>query len=233
MTVGRLLFALEFLHTEAEIIHADLKTDNVMLSLEDTTILRDFMKSEAESPSPREKIDESRIVYQSREFEGKGYGLLVLCGSGEARIGKRHKSGPFVQPNTYKAPEIIFEMPCGSALDIWNLAGLLRTAPVYLSCCIIWDPFKHLALMVALIGPPPSEFVRRSEATEQCFGPGGLWIAHEHAAIPPVSLEGREGRLSGQEKESFIRSMGSMLKWPPEEHSTAKQLLEGPWFDTF
>ncbi|KMQ46174.1 hypothetical protein HL42_3229 [Trichophyton rubrum] len=192
MTVGRLLFALEFLHTEAEIIHADLKTDNVMLSLEDTTILRDFMKSEAESPSPREKIDESRIVYQSREFEGKGYGLLVLCGSGEARIGKRHESSPF-----------------------------------------IWDPFKHLALMVALIGPPPSEFVKRSEATEQCFGPGGLWIAHEHAAIPPVSLEGRERRLSGQEKESFIRSMGSMLKWPPEEHSTAKQLLEGPWFDTF
>lgn len=111
--------------------------------------------------------------------------------------------------------------------------------------------------MVALIGPPPSEFVKRSEATEQCFGPGGkqpsfspdlfggfscsfssdtqvgLWIAHEHAAIPPVSLEGRERRLSGQEKESFIRSMGSMLKWPPEEHSTAKQLLEGPWFDTF
>lgn len=35
------------------------------------------------------------------------------------------------------------------------------------------EPFKHLALMVALIGPPPSEFVRCRETTEQYFDPGG------------------------------------------------------------
>lgn len=36
-----------------------------------------------------------------------------------------------------------------------------------------YDPFKHLAPMVALLGPPPSEFVSRSETTEQRFGPDG------------------------------------------------------------
>ena len=35
------------------------------------------------------------------------------------------------------------------------------------------EPFKHLALMVALVGPPPNEFVQRSETTEQCFEPDG------------------------------------------------------------
>lgn len=35
------------------------------------------------------------------------------------------------------------------------------------------DPFKHLALMAALIGPPPTAFVRRSETTEQCFDSSG------------------------------------------------------------
>jgi non-specific serine/threonine protein kinase len=35
------------------------------------------------------------------------------------------------------------------------------------------DAFKHLALMVALIRPPPSEFVRRSETTEQFFDSSG------------------------------------------------------------
>lgn len=35
------------------------------------------------------------------------------------------------------------------------------------------DPFKHLALMVALIGPPSKEFVKRSETTEQCFNSDG------------------------------------------------------------
>ncbi|EFR05182.1 CMGC/SRPK protein kinase [Nannizzia gypsea CBS 118893] len=79
MTVKRLLSALDFLHTEAEIIHCDLKTDNLMLGLEDTTTPREFAKAEAKNPSPRKKIDESRTVYKSRKFlppfGGKGYGL--------------------------------------------------------------------------------------------------------------------------------------------------------------
>ena len=35
------------------------------------------------------------------------------------------------------------------------------------------DAFKHLAVMVALLGNPPAEFVKRSETTEQCFDTGG------------------------------------------------------------
>lgn len=36
-----------------------------------------------------------------------------------------------------------------------------------------YEPYKHLALMVALIGPPPADFVRRSETTGQCFDHNG------------------------------------------------------------
>ncbi|KLJ06594.1 hypothetical protein EMPG_17908 [Blastomyces silverae] len=93
------------------------------------------------------------------------------------------------------------------------------------------DPLKHLALMVALIGPPPSEFVRRSETTKQCFDPSGKspCLLLGNATIPSVSLESLESRLSGQEKESFIQFMRSMLKWLPEERRTARQLLQDPW----
>lgn len=103
-----------------------------MLSLEDNNMLADFAKAEAEDPSPRKKIDESRIIYKSRRFRrparGKSYGLPILCDFGEARIGKTQTSGPFVQPHIYRAPEIIFEMSWGSAVDIWNMAGLVRIA---------------------------------------------------------------------------------------------------------
>lgn len=92
-------------------------------------MLADFAKTEAENPSPRKKINEARIIYESRTFRrpagGKGYGLPILCDFGEARIGERQESGPFVQPHIYRAPEIIFEMPWGSSVDIWNLAGLV------------------------------------------------------------------------------------------------------------
>jgi len=111
------------------------------------------------------------------------------------------------------------------------------------------DPFKHLALMVALIGPPPIKFVQRSETTQQCFDHNGsrpplqsvlaskscadllvgAWIAHAEATVPPISLESLEERLSGSEKELFIHFLRSMLKWLPEERKTARQLLEDPW----
>ncbi|PYI35750.1 protein kinase [Aspergillus indologenus CBS 114.80] len=240
MTVKRLLLALDFLHTEANVIHTDIKTDNLMLSLEDDGMLADFAQAEAEDPSPGKQIDESRITYQSRRFRrpsaGKSYGLPILCDFGEARIGIQQESGPFVQPHIYRAPEIIFEMPWGCAADIWNLAGLIWDLfeGEHLFDDIFdakggHDPFKHLARMVALIGPPPEEFTRRSETTEQCFDPSGAWIAQEEAVVPMISLESLEQRLAGEEKVEFIRFMTAMLKWLPEERKTAKQLLEDPW----
>ncbi|KAB8202643.1 kinase-like domain-containing protein [Aspergillus parasiticus] len=240
MTVMRLLLALDFLHTEAEVIHTDLKTDNLMLSLEDSSMMADFAAAESENPSPRKWIDHSHIIHISRKFrrptEGSSYGLPVLCDFGEARIGKTQESGPFVQPHIYRAPEVIFEMPWGSAIDIWNLAALIWDLfeGQHLFGDIFdskggHDPFKHLALMVALIGPPPTKFVRRSETTEQCFESSGGWIAHNEAPIPTVSLETLEKRLNGEEKELFLAFIMSMLKWLPEERKTAKQLLEHPF----
>ncbi|EAU34393.1 predicted protein [Aspergillus terreus NIH2624] len=162
----------------------DLKTDNLMLSLEDDTMLADFTKEEIDHPSPRKQVSESRTIYQSRRFRrptrGKGYGLPILCDFGEARIGQRQESGPFVQPHIYRAPEIIFEMTWGSPVDIWNLGALIWDLfeGTHLFGDIFdsrggHDPFKHLALMVALIGPPPTEFVQRSETTDQCFDRNG------------------------------------------------------------
>ncbi|PLB37392.1 putative protein kinase [Aspergillus candidus] len=230
MTVKRLLLALDFLHTDAEIIHTGIQPyDNLMLSLEDNSMLADFAKDEAEDPSPRREVHKSHINYQS-------YGLPILCGFGEARTGKKQESGPFIRPHIYRALEIIFEMPWGSPVDIWNLAGLIWDLfeGEHLFEDIFdrkggHDPFKHLALMVALIGPPLQEFVRRSETTEQCFDRSGAWVAHEDASIHLVSLESLERRLSGQEKASFIQFIKSMLEWLPEGRKTARQPLEDPW----
>ncbi|KAF2161840.1 hypothetical protein M409DRAFT_58907 [Zasmidium cellare ATCC 36951] len=245
MTLQRVLLALDFLHTEADVIHLDLKTDNLMLSLEEDAMLSDFMDKEIRQPSPRKKVDESRTIHQSSKFRqpsaGEGFGLPILCDFGEARIGQIQETGPFVQPHIYRAPEIIFEMAWGSAVDIWNLGALLIASQIWdlfegyhlfgdiFSSNGKHDPFKHLALMVALLGPPPGDFVRRSETTEQCFDRDGAWIACNEAAVPSTTLEDLEIRLSGSEKEKFLGFVRSMLKWLPEERKTAAQLLDDPW----
>jgi len=66
----------------------------------------------------------------ARKPRNRNYGLPILCDFGEARIGLTQESGPFVQPQIYRAPEIIFEMQWGSAVDIWNVACLVRYCPM-------------------------------------------------------------------------------------------------------
>lgn len=101
-----------------------------MLSLEDTSVMEDFANAEVKHPTPRKVVDESRTVFLSktsrRPAKDKGYGLPILCDFGEARIGICQNSGSFVQPHLYRAPEVIFEMPWGPPIDIWNLACVVR-----------------------------------------------------------------------------------------------------------
>ncbi|KAF2723595.1 kinase domain-containing protein [Polychaeton citri CBS 116435] len=222
MTLQRLLSALDFLHTEAKVIHSDLKTDNLMLSIEDQTILDRFEIAEIDDPSPRKVID------NFPKPDSRKYGLPMLCDFGEARIGATQEGGPLVQPHIYRAPEVTFEMPWGPSIDIWNLA------------CLAWDllqgkrlfgdifdgkghhdPFKHLARMVDLIGPPPRDFVRRSETAGQCFDTGGEWRCLLKKDVVT--------RVAGREVEPFLQFTRSMLKWLPEERKTARELLQDPW----
>ncbi|KAL2854199.1 kinase domain protein [Aspergillus pseudodeflectus] len=218
MTVRRLLLALDFLHCEAG-------TDNIMLGVEDPSMLTDFATAEIEDPSPRKVIDQSRTIYTSRRFRrpiaGKGYGLPILCDFGEARIGKIHESGPFVQPHIYRAPEVIFEMPWGC--PIWDLFEGEHLFGDIFNSRGRHDAFKHLASMVALIGSP------RANSCGVARRQSSAWRAHNEEPIPNGSLEAREKRLSGEEKELFLGFIRSMLKWMPEERYTAKQLLEHPF----
>lgn len=104
-----------------------------MLTVEDLTMLERFERAEIDEPSPRKPVDTSRTVYKSRRFpkpKDDRYGLPILCDFGEARIGETQESGPFVQPHIYRAPEVIFEMPWGPPIDIWNLGGLVRVSDI-------------------------------------------------------------------------------------------------------
>ncbi|KAI9687374.1 MAG: hypothetical protein M1822_002417 [Bathelium mastoideum] len=127
-------------------------------------------------------------------------------------------------------------MPRGPPIDIWNLACLDLFEGTHLFDDVFngkghHDPFRHLALIYSLIGPPPSKFVERSETTEQCFDSNGKWIADEHAHIPPNKLDDMETRLHGEDKRLFLQFIRSMLKWLPEERKTAKELLQDPWLN--
>ncbi|KAL2863743.1 kinase-like domain-containing protein [Aspergillus lucknowensis] len=229
-----LLQALDFLHADANITHCDLKESNIMLTVEDEGVLEDFEKAEKEDPSPRKMINDERSIYATRNFRhprNNAWGYPVLCDFGEARIGPRH-SHEWIQPEVYRAPEIILELDWSHSVDIWN-AG-----------CLVWDMLEqkhlfkgedeegytnryHIAEMVAYLGSPPLEFQRRSGRSPLVFTEDGHWKGNP--PLPPITFENTEEKLYGASKIAFLKFLRSMLAWVPDERKSARELLEDPW----
>ncbi|KAL9609834.1 MAG: hypothetical protein Q9167_005422 [Letrouitia subvulpina] len=185
-----LLSALDYLHSEAQAIGSNLNfssrfsslvTDisawNILLGIEDKSIIQKFIKAEQEHPSARKEV-QGYPVYASRAFEspsGKSIGEPLLSDFGSAVSGEVEHDED-VQPNVYRAPEMCLKAPWSYSIDIWNVG------------CLIWDLFEgkhlfsgrdpkerrymtraHLAEMVALMGTPPPELLRKGKRAAEFF----------------------------------------------------------------
>lgn len=99
-----------------------------MLTLRDETVLEDFEMTESGNPTARKVIDDTRTIYISRKIgriRSRKYGYPVLCDLGEAKISPV-ETFSLIQPDPYRAPEVIFEMmPWRAPVDIWNVGTLV------------------------------------------------------------------------------------------------------------
>ncbi|KAE8330588.1 kinase-like protein [Aspergillus sergii] len=234
-TLRRVFLALDYLHTECQIIHTDIKANNIMFELADDSVFIKSEDDELQNPSPRKELD-GRAIYLSRELEilpGK-IGAPVLCDLGSATLGSIEHSED-VQPDIYRAPEVILKAPWSYSIDIWNVG------------CMIWNIFEggslftghdsefkayrsraHLAEMINLLGPPPPSLLARGKQTQRFFSDTGEF--REATLLQNMTpIEQRETTLQGEDKESFLRMMRRMLQWEPKKRSSAKELAEDEW----
>ena len=102
----------------------DLQPSNILLGVEDESILANFEKEERCNSSPR-KVNSDYTIYTSRELGiPKRHGRPVLSDFGEARFGEQDYDG-YIQPYPYRAPEVILQMRWDSKVDIWNFGMLV------------------------------------------------------------------------------------------------------------
>ncbi|KAJ8488921.1 hypothetical protein ONZ51_g3246 [Trametes cubensis] len=228
------LLGLAYLHQEANMVHADIQEKNILFSIGDPASLEAFEEAVWTSPSPQKEAGD-RTIYISRPVKLKTNGGLVLGDFGEARFGQTTYTD-LIQPEPYRAPEVMLGMPWDEKVDIWSVGTM------------IWDMFqdKHMfrvpsgldyegkmrhrmAHIVSLLGPPPVDFLKRSETEEpwKYFDAQGNWTGA--VDLPKDSLELSEQRLQGENKAHFLRFVRRMVAWRPEDRSPAHELLEDPW----
>ncbi|RAK96409.1 kinase-like protein [Aspergillus ibericus CBS 121593] len=229
VTVRFMLVALDYLH-EAKVVHTDINPHNILLGIDDTSILTEMEEDELSNPAPQ-KLLSDRTIFATRAMP-LSTGEPVLADLGEARIAQTTQTG-LIMPSVYRAPEVMLGMQWDEKVDVWGLGqtawtlfeqGHLFTTPDLES---EMDHARRFAEMMALLGPPPVEFLRRSERSWRFWDENGKW--NGRVDIPEQSLETRETRLQGDGKVLFLRFLRKALSWVPEDRPTAKELLMDEW----
>ncbi|KAI0431806.1 CMGC protein kinase [Xylaria sp. FL1042] len=228
-----LLLALDFLHSECHIIHTDIKEENILLGLVDSSIVEQLDTKEIAASSLYKSVNGYNL-YKSANFGiPTRFGRPILCDFSLARNGQAEHCHD-IQPDPYRAPEVILEMPWGYAVDIWNVGVM------------VWDMFENrrmfdgldpetgkygnrfnLASIVGLLGPPPLEFLQRSECSSVYFDDRGNWKCLN--PVLSVSWEDSERNLEGSNKKGFLDFVRKMVRWTPESRASPSELLEDPW----
>ncbi|KAL9576731.1 MAG: hypothetical protein Q9212_006860, partial [Teloschistes hypoglaucus] len=142
----------------------------------------------------------------------------------------------FCQPQVLRAPEVIFQLPWGTEIDIWTTAVVtfdMMTASLMFDGKTVES---HLAEMVAAVGPFPVDFINRVENPERIFTSDGF--IKNQPRYQGFSLEGSltgspsrpeyESPLSEEERRDWLAFMREMLKLDPRARKSARELLEHP-----
>ncbi|RAL06582.1 kinase-like protein [Aspergillus homomorphus CBS 101889] len=229
--VTELLQALDFLHTQANIVHTDVHPGNMLLGTYNSQLLKTLEDKEFSSPVPRKQVSPTRTVYLSRLMRPTE-GPMLLSDFGEARIGQGPHGGD-IMPLEYRAPETLLCIGWSYPVDIWSVGltawDLLEPRKLFTARDEDGDLYDaaHLAQLIAALGPPPPNFLRRNPDRKGDFWDrDGKWL--NLAPIPNRrTFEALESRL--EDKSGFLRFIRKALTWMPEDRATAKELLQDPW----
>lgn len=147
-----LLLGLDYLHSACRVVHtgmflrfiramtglqplADLKLENMMVTFEDPAVFGDFMNSQLDQPMAYKIDSTGRAVYRCvRDFgplrKVKNIIPKIVDFGVSTRLDDQDDCGIHpIQPDHYRAPEVILGCGWGMGADIWNL-GILVRSPV-------------------------------------------------------------------------------------------------------
>ncbi|KAG6361853.1 hypothetical protein INS49_010082 [Diaporthe citri] len=221
--------SIAFLHDHCNIIHTDIKPQNILVETPEIDDMfenapSDVLLQDCRPLNPSlDYYMESEPVMSAHEDLASTNELSVRLGDfGVASWFNRHLT-EWIQPEKLRAPEVILGAPWAHKVDIWNL-GLVATA------ADDYSAEAHLAQMVSIFGPLPKSLLEQSERGYEYFDENGLMRGEIRFGSRSLrEIGGLTGALSGQDEEYFVAFIQSMLALEPDDRPEARELLSAPW----
>ncbi|KZT25521.1 kinase-like protein [Neolentinus lepideus HHB14362 ss-1] len=255
--IGQMLVALQYLHEECRIVHADLRPENILIANPYPGIeLKKILMGEKPTYYPPmtvlgrevQPIVSHPLLSPPRffEFQSAEHQWMFKLGDFGGAQFINDRINDCTTPDGLRAPEVILDHPWDEKIDIWALGCLTCE---FLTGRSIFDEttwsfgqddqdLVSLALMMRCTGqqfPPDMLSNCNLEKVAQYFGPGGALadLANEDC-IPSSIIEylkehNREIAHDSRELEAAAAFINRCLALRPGDRPSAAELLRDPW----
>ena len=108
---------------------ADIKMDNILIGVQQTSVLDKLVQDEEDDPSAR-KVYPDRTIYQTRfgtPFTDPSRHIELSDFDSAVRVTDDQKFHHPIQPLSYRCPEVLIGVPWTYSADIWNIGVLVST----------------------------------------------------------------------------------------------------------
>lgn len=208
----------------------DLKLENIMVTFEDTAVLSEFLNSQLERGTQYKLDSSGRAIYPHQKVFGalRNVGNIpqIVDFGPSTRLDEEDLHGVYpIQPDHYRAPEVILGCGWQMSADIWNFGVIVGS-----SHSVSKSPFTFAD--IADIGNQLWDLIHGKELFRNVHDAQGNYDAKSHLAEmiallgpPPVKLIKRHQSRTEVGWKSFITRMNG------KRCANANDFFDGPFFD--